>query len=297
MQINHINQIYKNFNINFGSKSPGSKFRTGLSEDVFEKTCYGNLHTKSIPFSSGADYIRYIRTGSKETELKLSNISKETKEAAEKSLKAAIAMKGQFDKEFGRDNYVFVSIGTSPAGIARGFEFLGVETKYIPISGVGRTMYNVDELLEIQDTKEYAKFLDSIGLTKEQTERNGKHLIFCDYTSEGTTLRAAEYVAREVRNLPEDKLHFRSVQEVLKKASETEEEKEFFEQYVIDYLRDLKIEKYSNTPHLECTDVNSITSVLQNKQPDDVSDFNFAMLNYIDKKGLLKGGGKVANQF
>ena len=54
--------------------------------------------------------------------------------AVEDNLAVALPLKELLDRKYGKDKYIFVSIGSSPSPIGRIFEFSGVETKYLPIS-------------------------------------------------------------------------------------------------------------------------------------------------------------------
>ena len=65
-----------------------------------------------------------------------SSCPEEIKKAAKDSVDTGLFLKQHLDKKYGEGKYVFCCIGTSPSGIARVFEFIGVETKYLPISSL-----------------------------------------------------------------------------------------------------------------------------------------------------------------
>ena|GEM_PF-3104585 len=115
-------------------------------------------------------------------------------EAAAKNVAMGIGLKKILDGKYGKDNYIFVSLGRSPAQIARVLEFSGVEVKYIPASNL-----NYPHCYGNSEIADYFNFvLSKQGLTKEKAaenfEKSGKKVVVCDYTQEGISLRKAEKV-------------------------------------------------------------------------------------------------------
>ena len=82
------------------------------------------------------------------------------------------------------NGFTLVSIGRSPAFLAKYLEFQGEDVKYCPISNSGVYYDKLSPLL-IQHYKEY---FDRIGLTKEFANTTKKPIICVDYTYMGHTL-------------------------------------------------------------------------------------------------------------
>lgn len=81
------------------------------------------------------------------------------------------------------NGFIFVSVGRSPAFLAKYLEFQGKEVKYCPISNIR----HYTEFLPYFVQK-YKKYLDSIGLTNEFVQKTQKPIIITDYTYWGGTL-------------------------------------------------------------------------------------------------------------
>ena len=81
------------------------------------------------------------------------------------------------------NGFIFVSVGRSPAFLAKYLEFQGKEVKYCPIS-------NIRNYTEFSSyfVQKYKKYLDSIGLTNEFVQKTQKPIIITDYTYWGGTL-------------------------------------------------------------------------------------------------------------
>lgn len=82
------------------------------------------------------------------------------------------------------DGYTFVSVGRTPALIAKYLEFQGVNVKYCPISAI-----RTDDIDFSPEYKQlYKKYLDSIGLTKDSVEESAEPVIITDFTFSGNSL-------------------------------------------------------------------------------------------------------------
>ena len=98
------------------------------------------------------------------------------------------------------DGFIFVSVGRSLASCAKYLEFQGEDVKYCPASGLRGGFYQKDDF-KPELVKDYKKYLDSVGLTKELTETTKKPILISDYTfeCEGYTLENF----RRLLSLPE----------------------------------------------------------------------------------------------
>ena len=275
---------YNNFNYYRVNKTKN------LPYDSFELSFKGSKTKKNgkVPFDGSDDYSLYKLTQKTLKNYRFSKIPAETKRAAHDSMQAARIVKGKLDKKYGKDNYVFVSIGTSPAGVAKTIEYMGGDVRYVPISSLRDVQFSYRELPEYQDYENYSKFLDSIGLDRNDVIKSGKKHVFCDYTCSGITLNAVQYYAQR-RGIPDEYTDFRSLNGMLADYALSNPEKTGdILRYNKYYLEDSNIGKYTGIPHLHCMLVNNIDEALKTPQGKASKDFDFALLYYLDKKGLLK---------
>lgn len=63
----------------------------------------------------------------------ISKAPEEIEEAVMDNIYLADDLKKYLDKKYGENGYIFASIGTPPSLVAKVFEYMGVETKYLPI--------------------------------------------------------------------------------------------------------------------------------------------------------------------
>lgn len=271
--------------VSFGGCSKVSS--QGFHTDTFEKQKSAKVHSR-VPFDTDFDKKLYKMTPKVLREYRYNKISDKCKQAAFDSVIMGNIIRKEYDNKYGKDGYVFVSIGTSPAGVARTLELMGKEVKYVPISGVREIGFPIDELTEYQDYNKYSDFLDSIGLDRKSVIKNPKKHIFCDFTSpQASTLGAVRYFATERRGLPLNKVDFRSLNlDLFRYAVRHPKVRD----KVIKYTDDLcnsRLSKYSGIPHLNCMTVNNIEEALKAKPSKLASDFNFAMAYILDEKGLL----------
>ena len=85
------------------------------------------------------------------------------------------------------NGFTFVSVGRSPAFLAKYLEFQGEEVKYCPISNIN---FGFEEKFYTPHFVEtYKRYLDSIGLTKETVINTQKPIIIVDYNYQGHSLK------------------------------------------------------------------------------------------------------------
>ena len=234
---------------------------------------------KGVPFGV-SDYIKKDIESMSEYELecKLQWIVGSTKEIAEKSYKMAKLTEEMCDKKYGKDNWVFVSIGTSPAGIGKALELRDKEVKYLPISEL-RFLKEKDykESAKRRQHTEYIKYLDSIGLRKNNINKDDKHYVFVDYTHSGKTLKYLERFAH-LNGADPKKTHFLSLnKELLDYAEQEKGDKEINE--VHDYFKFFcmtqQMEYYVGIPHIPYYETNSIGLELLHPKGKNVCETGF----------------------
>lgn len=106
------------------------------------------------------------------------------------------AMQDWFDEEFD-NNYIIVSIGTSPAFVTECMSALGKDVIFVPVSGVciAPAEEEFEEYLE-----EYPRAKVVADYLKEELSKQGvenKSVILLDYKAHGTTLELFDKIARQ----------------------------------------------------------------------------------------------------
>lgn len=116
---------------------------------------------------------------------------------------AANAIKETFDKQYGKNKYVVITIGRSLSSISKALEIkIGANNvKNIPLSAVSDLFVVGDDFNEYKRSVRtitespgfdiFKQYLSSIGLDKKNIENSGKQYIIMDYTASGKSLAGA----------------------------------------------------------------------------------------------------------
>ena len=199
--------------------------KKSLSKDIFEQKCV-SLSDKAVQeyFSRFPKYkINEYKKLSADELQALRIISKDTNlvKITDESINMALLLKSYLDNKYGEGKYTFVSVGRSPAAIARVFEFMGQEVKYIPISGL-RVMSEYKECRSVETGAEYyAKFLKQQGITKKDISNSDKKYLFFDYTYTGNSLNLFKEILLNDFGLKNcENIEFLSLNKELENASQ-----------------------------------------------------------------------------
>lgn len=116
---------------------------------------------------------------------------------------AANAIQATFDRQYGKNNYVVITIGRSLSSISKALEIkIGEDkVKNIPLSAADE-LYTTGESLEDYERRirsitelhgfdTFKQYLASIGLDKETIENSGKQYIIMDFAASGRSLAGA----------------------------------------------------------------------------------------------------------
>lgn len=169
------------------------------------------------------DIKKYRRMSKEDKKLAYLNCGDTEKYMAKSGLEIAFDLKESLDKLYGRDNYVFVSVGRSSAPVARIFEFSGVETKYLPISGLAPKKEYLENVQGIKGLDEYKNILNMQGMDKKSMLKSTKKYLFYDYTKNGTSLNIVKKIMEDAYGLPKRKMEFRSLNEDILQSSKNED--------------------------------------------------------------------------
>lgn len=315
MKIQCITSLYIP-KLNSLNNSPSTFCIKSIQADCFVPSFSSNMHELAdavLNFQPKLDVKYYKSLSAGEKRAVFFTTESHIKEAAKDSVKMAKLLKKNLDKKYGKDNYVFVCIGTSPACIGRVFEFSGVETKYLPISDLPEDMATNSYIAKNKEGVEaYKEFLTSQGITKEKLDNPKKHIIFYDYTNKGTSLRKYKTMLKDVFDIPtnSDKVEFRSINKDFKNISDKSHfiNSEKISDYISHYFAGGFSYVYAGVPHLNYGELEEISNIVENPQEqsekyrvlsledaprwhrnsETEKRFSFMVMSELDKKGLLK---------
>lgn len=209
--------------------------------------------------------------------------------------------KESLDEKYGKDGYIFVSIGTSPALLAKFFEFSGVETKYLPISNLENASY--DKKLIKKEFDNYRQFLSQQGIDKKQLEKGNKKAIFYDYTHTGLSLNRFKDLMMNELCLPSDKVEFRSLNKDIEDSVKSVKGQfiediyvNFAKFYIKEYFIKANAEEYAGVPHLNWCNLQEIRKGNEENTPKSQM-YNFLLIDKLKNDKLLKNSSLKTSSF
>lgn len=296
MQINFNPISPKNIYFSAARRTRHDKIQPAAHSDCFVKSNTNETFTlkKFLEKKDKFTISEYKSIDKGELMFLRNDLSKEYKDyddyiyAAGSTMELAFDLKSALDETYGENGYIFASIGRSPSLIAKVFECMGVETKYLPISNLGEKSIDIDALFEEQSIENYKKILERQGLTKEALENSNKKVLFYDYTSTGATLAIFEYFMQKAYNLPCSKTEFRSLNEDLEACASSPENAKT---YIETFLEDRWSSKFTSIDHLPHNKIAERTMDDKNLTTHRFCEpklFNFIIMDELNKMGLLK---------
>lgn len=245
-------------------------------------------NVKNFLKSGKFDLDLYKKFSAEEKTLLQKHIPGDTYIAVYKSIPIAGRIKNIFDQKYGPNKYTFVSIGRSPAMIGKILEHLGVDVKYMPISGcpsIEAFKHNKKQ------TSLYIDFLQNNGFSAENIKESGKKAIFCDYTVNGKTIKTIIKFVKDFLNLPQELTGFKSLNQVLRGNREIKKNlslKNKIEDFIIFYWRASNSEIFSHIPMVHYNDIGSIKKITKNFKPSLTSQlFDFSVVSTLERSGRL----------
>lgn len=214
--------------------------------------------------------------------------SSKCEQAALDSLQVGMKVKEKLDKRYGEDGYVFCSIGTSPTGVARVLEFMGAETKYLPISRLN-WLHNVEEWKKHTDKfPKYQEFLNQQGLSKDTVSSSDKKYLFYDYVQQGMSLIVFEKMMKEYFGLDLPNVGFHNFNYLCQSSCAKHiDPPDYSLKYIHKYMTDAEMSKYGGIPHLDILMIDKIDEC-KNFESEKAKMFNFVLIDELSKRGLLK---------
>lgn len=233
-------------------------------------------------------------------------IDKNIKKAADENVAVGLPLKKFLDEKYGNDKYVFVSIGASPAPIGRVMEFSGVETKYLPISGL-REVSDSKQVVESLGFEDYVKFFKKQGVDRQNISKNDKTYVFYDYSFSGNSLNIFKNLMLDQFDLPKDKVDFRCLNDdILSLKKEIGQEsfcntdmlEELFiddpslARYYVRYFLELSHgSRLGGVGHLNYRNLSKITDTCRHE--DNYAKFyNLMVMDKLSEMGLLKSNSR-----
>lgn len=286
MKITAVNTIKNNY---FTQNRPVS-FKQG--QDTFVKSSQPKTFEQITQSKRKFDISDYKSLSKKEIKIAKEKANGLTEQAAKDNIFVAEYIKEYLDKIYGEDKYVFACIGTSPSGIGRVLEFMGVETKYFPASDFrdyGRICKVLDNNPKADNT--YLSFLNSQGITNEEIENNDKTVLFVDYADRGYTLECFEKFIKGRAKINSKKVKFKDIYHMIGYATKDVEslEKEMrIMKYINKYLVSAAIADYTGVPHLSVYNFENFDKVLKENDLMSSKLYNLLIIDELNNKGKLK---------
>ena len=244
-----------------------------------------SLSFKGVPFGVDNSFLDKINNMSEyELKMEMSSIPTSTEDIARKSYEMAKLTEKMLDEKYGKNKWVFVSIGTSPAGIAKALELRNHDVRYLPISDVRRIRDDALSFYMSKEYPEYFEYLDSIGLRKDKINNGDKHYVFADFAFNGKTINRLKDFAYS-RGVDPKKAHFLGLNDELDEYTRLKKDKKGNEKadyYFTYYCMTQHVEYYAAIPHILYNDTSRIKEELlhSNKRNVNQSTFEKALCYY-----------------
>ena len=219
--------------------------------------------------------------------IKINKIPLGCRELAKETVYLANLTEKMLDEEYGKDNWVFVSIGTSPAGIGKALQIMGHDVRYVPITAFGR-MNDASYLSGQKGAGDYKNFLDKIGLNKETISKDKRDYVVCDYTASGDTLDNVQFVARNKLGIDDENVDYVSINNALEHyAIDNYSIRDFnkVEEYIERHMGFETIGEICGVPHLHYKNLENIHTLLMEDKNTPERNFELALAYYIKNGG------------
>lgn len=261
-------------------ESVAEKYLNSLGNQEKQLQETGKFTPVKVPF--GVDK-EALKNADKINAKTIKNINSYILKLAKQSVYLANITEEMFDEEYGKDNWVFVSIGTSPAGIAKALEIKGHDVRYVPITNL-RRINDISVLFEAKGKDDYKNYLDKIGLNKNAILKDKRDFVVCDYTALGTTLENIKFIATQKLGIQSGNVGYYSINNALLNYANNNPEKADY-----DEIKDI-IEKHmclgaigviSGVPHLPYKNLENIYLLLMEGKSFTDEAFETALAYYI----------------
>ena len=131
---------------------------------------------------------------------------------------AATSIKDTLESKYGAENFVVIPIGRSLSSIGKclGYKIGEDNVKPLPMSGTSRFIDMESAHCQKENYDVLNRYLDSVGLSKEDVKASGKKYIFTDFCHTGASLCGAEKLFKSQKVYGDfDNLEFINVHNLL----------------------------------------------------------------------------------
>lgn len=154
-------------------------------------------------------------------------------------------VKAAFDKNFGKDNYVVITIGRSLSSFGKvlGYKIGEKNVVNVPLSEAIRfctyscqpdKLKRIEKGAKREGYSNLVHYLKSNGITKSKVENSGKHYVILDYCSTGQSLQGANVLFKSDLILGNKKRNVHAIDfiKLLKSTLITNKDREFTENLI-----------------------------------------------------------------
>lgn len=183
------------------------------------------------------------------------------------------AIKHSLDAKYGTNNYVFCSIGRSPAIFANVLNELNVETKILKYSKniEGSNIFNRHlHTVEPKALDEYLQYLYSKGINSQNIQKSRKKYIFVDYADKGITLKEYKNVLSSAGLYPNNSdVIVEDLKKLLNSGNEAGLMNFDYDESLYDrYMKTSVTKPFAKLPHE------------YNSNHNDISDYNMKLFRF-----------------
>ena len=185
-----------------------------------------------------------------------------------------------FDEKYGKNNYVFVSIGRSLGLIADCMKALGRNSRTMPISGLHGKKITTKEIVAQPNFKNYTRYLREIGLDKNTISNDGRMYIFTDYCATGNTLEVVQKLLTKRLGVNSDNVTFENFETIYEQACK--KNRTMVTPYLINLNLGTEYYKiYSPMEELDCLNLGAVYQVVNRPQNESSKYFYFRLYDAI----------------
>ncbi len=206
-----------------------------------------------------------------------------------------IAFKQTLDKKYGEGNYKFVSLGTSPACVAKAMELMGEDVVYLPMSFSSATCAK-PWLMKSPYIGMYKEYMSRKGLTNENLEKEKKTAVICDYTFSGRSLELSEFMLTGPLGLDKNRVETATMNSMIENSPLLP--REVKDEYLDNILKKEKTAVFCNVPHFSFLDktliasgkiqgADSLSEYFDTYCTDTSNVYNFTLMKALEDFNLL----------
>lgn len=182
------------------------------------------------------------------------------------------------------DGYTLVSIGRTPAILAKLLKNQGGDVKFCPISRMSN-----DYFLNAADKNmdSYVEYFEKLGLTKKVVENSKKPFVFVDYTLSGVSLKNfEELLASDRIGIKGNNVVFLSLNHDLIQCSEDRKT----DNMVYKWFEQAAVKAYSPIPQAGIFDITHKQDVILNYKPlNDAKLIQFHLIDALETQKIEAG--------